>query len=270
MRSKYYLFFILFLVIFTLNAEANLLINSSLSQEFKVDNKEFVKGKIKAKNTSDKKINIRLYKRDYSFNAAGKSYYIKPGEGEHSNAKWITIDKKNISLAPFEQKDLEYKIEVPHDIIKKGSYWSMIMIEEFKEGKSDINTSKEVGVKQKIRYGIQIITDFENNRKIDLSFHNAEVNSIQAGKYLFEVDIYNRGISFLNAYIKLLLVNNKTGEILKEFSDDMNRIYPKTSIKLSESFNLNKKGSYKLILLLGNNKDGYFGKKYKFKVNNDH
>lgn len=270
MRSKYYLFVILFLVIFTLNAEANLLINSSLSQEFNVDNKDFVKGKIKVNNISDKKINIRLYKKDYTFSAAGNSYYTQPGSVERSNADWIKIEKRDITLAPFEKKDLKYKIEVPHDIIKKGTYWSMIMVEEYKEEKLDNNRSKEIGVKQNIRYGIQIITDFKNNRKIDLSFRKAKLNRIKAGKYLFEVDIYNKGISFLNARLKLLLVNNKTGEILKEFSEDMQRIYPKTSIKIAKSFNLEVKEPHKLILLLGNEKDGYFGKKYKFEVNNDH
>ena len=270
MRSKYYLFVVLFLVIFTLKAEANLLINSSLSQEFNVDNKNFVKGKIKVNNTSNKKINIRLYKRDYTFSAAGNSYYTQPGKVERSNADWIKIGKKNITLAPFEQKDLKYKIEIPPNIIKKGTYWSMIMVEEYKEEKLDNNISPEIGVQQNIRYGIQIITDFKNNRKIDLSFRKAELNRVQAEKYLFAVDIYNNGISFLNARLKLLLVNNKTGEILKEFSEDMQRIYPNTSIKIAKSFTLEEKDSHKLILLLGNEKDGYFGKKYKFEVNNNH
>lgn len=270
MRIKYFLFVILILVSFTLNAKANLIVNSSLSQEFNINNKNFVKGEIKVKNTSDKKINIRLYKRDYSFSSAGKSYYTEPGKDERSNADWIKIDKKNITLAAFEQEDLNYQIEVPENIAKKGSYWSMIMVEETSVEKPNKNSTKEVEVKQNIRYGVQIITDFEDNRKIDLSFQDAKVHKIQAEKHLFEVDIYNKGISFFDAQLKLLLVNNKTGEILKEFSKEMKRIYPRSSIVFSKRFNLKGKGPHKLILLLGNKKDGYFGKKYILGINKDH
>jgi hypothetical protein len=257
------------LIVISVNTEAKLIINSSLSQEYDVNNNEIIEGEIIAKNSSNRTIKVRLYKRDYTFNAAGENYYEKPGSHHRSNAGWINIYKRKITIKPYETKTIGYQIKVPKANKFNGTYWSMIMVEEYGNSREKQTSAEKIAVSQNIRYGIQVITDFNKKQEVRLEYQNPMIKEVQENRYLFEVDVFNKGVKALKASLKLLLLNSNNGEILKEVKLKPRRIYPDTSINVSEEFKINKDNKYKLILLLGNDEKGFFGKEYLFEINDD-
>ena len=269
MYKRMIFFILIILIVMSVNTEAKLIINSSLCQEYEVNNNEIIEGKIVAKNSSDRSIKVRLYKRDYTFNAAGVNYYKKPGSNHRSNAGWINIYKRKITMKPNETKTIGYQVKVPKANKFKGTYWSMIMVEEYGKGRVNQVPAEKIAVSQNIRYGIQVITDFNKKQEVSLKYQNPMIKEIQENRYLFEVDVFNKGVTVLKANIKLLLLNSNNGEILTEAILKPRRIYPDTSINVSEKFKVKKDNKYKLILLLGNEEKGFFGKEYLFDINED-
>ncbi len=269
MIKKCSIFIIAITILFSLNVKANFIVNSSLTQEFKVEDQKVVSGNIVVQNLSNKETKVKLYKRDYTFNAKGKNYYYKPGKIERSNANWIKLAQQRITLEPQQKKSLEYKIVIPQKAVRKGTYWSMLMVEKIPNQRKNLENLKEIKVRQSIRYGVQIITDFTGNQKINLSYQDSKLKKIKGSNYLFKVAIKNTGISDLKARIKILLIARNSGEIIKEFKKDMHRIFPATSINVTQQIKLKRKVPYQLVLLLGNEEDGYFGKKYLLEVSNN-
>ncbi len=267
---KRIIFFILItLTVISINTEAKLIINSSLCQKYEVSHNEIIDGKITVKNSSDQSIKVRLYKRDYTFNADGENYYKKPGSHSRSNTDWINLYQRKITLKANQTKTIGYQVKVPKTNKVNGTYWSMIMVEEYGTKRANQVTGDKIAVNQNIRYGIQVITDFNNIRDVRLDYQNPMFKEIQENRYIFEVDVFNKGVTSLKADIKLLLLNNKSGEILAEVKLKPRRIYPDTSINVSKEFKLINNKKYKLILIMGNEDKGFFGKEYLFNINDD-
>src|SRR6056297_464997 len=101
MIKKVLLTSLLIIILFTIKIEAGLIVKSKLVHQFEVKAGRKKLGKIVLKNNSKDEIKVRLYKRDYSFNAKGKNFYRKPGMNLRSNAEWISLQKRSFRISPF-------------------------------------------------------------------------------------------------------------------------------------------------------------------------
>ncbi|MGM0446531.1 MAG: hypothetical protein ACQEQH_08980, partial [Bacillota bacterium] len=236
MLKKVIIITLLVLIIFSVNLKAQIVIKSKLTQEYKLKEGITREGKIVIKNTSKQKTFVKLYKRDYSFNANGNNYYSKPGLNQRSNAEWIFLDKKMITLLPFEEKSVKYVIKVPDNKKYSGTYWSMIMVEKDRSvsGTGINNLDQNIGFKQSIRYGIQIITNFSIDEKLNLRYKNVEIKKGDGNRYKFELTVLNNNNYLVDSFNKLVLINKNNGDIIKEYVFQKRKLYPNTSIKLKK------------------------------------
>ncbi|MCF8001046.1 MAG: hypothetical protein K9K76_04220 [Halanaerobiales bacterium] len=268
MSKKVLLISLLFLILFTIKIEGGLIVNSKLVHQYEVKVGEKRYGEIKLKNDSKNEIMVRLYQRDYSFNSAGENFYNNPGSNSSSNAEWMLLQEQLITLPPFGKKSFQYIITIP-DKRLKGTYWSMVMIEEYKIHSTNGNEILKSQVNQNVRYGIQIVTNLGKKGNMKLEYKNPEVIMHENNKYIFRIDIVNNGIFELITKPKIIVTNEKTGEIVNTYERKQIRLYPNTSIAVKEKISLDKNVPYKIIVIVGNNRRGYYGKEYSIGVGSD-
>jgi|GEM_PF-2700069 hypothetical protein len=259
---------LLVLIVCSVNLKAQIIIKSKLTQDYQLQEGVTREGKIVIKNTSKQKTAVKLYKRDYSFNANGNNYYRKPGSNKRSNAEWIFLDKNMITLLPFEEKTVNYLIKVPDKKKYFGTYWSMIMVEKVRiTSVTDKNNSDQsIGFKQSIRYGIQIITNFSINKKLNLEYKNLKIKKQDSNTYNFELTVLNKDNYLLDSNSRLILINKNNGNVINEFVSPKRKLYPNTSIKVRKDFYLKDNIPYKIVAITGNNNSGYYGREYIVEV----
>ena len=268
MLKRVLLIFLLLIILFSLKIEAGLIVKSKLVHQFEVKAGRKKLGKIVLKNNSKDEIKVRLYKRDYSFNAKGKNFYRKPGMNLRSNAEWISLQKRSFRISPFTKEKVQYVIDIP-DKNLKGTYWCMLMVEEYG---SQIKNDNEVILrkfKHKVRYGIQIVTNLGEKTDVQIKYKNPEISKINEKEYAFDIDIINKGIFELIMKPQIIVVNDNTGEIINIYKNKQIRLYPDTSIPIKEKIYLVANISYKIIVIGGNNRRGYHGKEYSIGEVND-
>ena len=271
MFKKVIIIILIILTISSINIQAQLLVKSKLTQKYQLNKDSIREGKIIVFNKSKQNIYVKLYKRDYSFDSDGKNYYQKPGSTERSNSKWIHLSKNTVKLKPLEEKAIKYMIKIPESKNYSGTYWSMIMVEQDSIiSDSNLNNHKQnIGFKQNIRYGVQIITNFSTNEKINLVYKDAEIKKVSSNTYKFKLGVLNNNIYLIDCSSKLILINNNTGNIINEYVFKKRKLYPNTSIKLSKIFKLKENIPYKIVAITGNEKYGYHGKEYTVEVENN-
>lgn len=268
MFKKVTIIIFLVLIICSVNLKAQIVVKSKLTQEYQLKKGITKEGKIVIKNSSKQKIFVKLYKRDYSFNANGNNKYSKPGSNQRSNAEWIFLDKNIIKLLPFEEKTVNYLIKVPVNKKIFGTYWSMIMVE--KDRRTSVtnmnNSEQNIGFKQSIRYGIQIITNFSIDEKLNLNYKNVEIKKQDSNRYNFKLTVINNNNYLLDSITKLILINRSNGNVINKFVSRKRKLYPNTSIKVKNEFNLKNNIPYKIIAITGNDYFGYHGREYIVEV----
>jgi hypothetical protein len=265
MFKKVLLISLILLILFTLKIEAGLIVKSKLVHQFEVGAGDKKERKIMLENNSKHEIKVRLYKRDYSFNAKGKSFYRKPGINSRSNAKWIYLQNQSLSISPFEKVSVRYKISIPDKQNLKGTYWSMIMVEESDYKVNKEREAVESHFKHKVRYGIQIVTNLGRKSDIKIEYKNPEVKKKNDKDYNFAIDILNKGIFELKMKPQVIIFNENTGAIIDKYIKNQVRLYPAASIAVKEDISLDKNVPYRIIVIVGNNGRGYFGKEYSIR-----
>lgn len=268
MFKKILLISLFLLILFTIKIEAGLIVNSKLVHQFDVGAGEKKLGEIVLKNDTENEIMVRLYKRDYSFNAKGNTFYRKPGFNSRSNAEWILLPERSLSISPFAKERVQYIVNIP-DKKLKGTYWCMVMVEEYDPQIKNGNKNIENKFNHKVRYGIQMVTNLGQKEKVKIGHRNPKVKKESEKEYIFDIDIINKGIFELKMIPQIIVVNENTGEIMNKYKKKQVRLYPGTSIAVKEKISLDKDISYKIIVIVGNNRRGYHGKEYSIGVVSD-
>ena len=271
MFKKVVIITVIILSIFSMNIQGQILVKSKLTQKYQLNPGSISEGKIIVKSNLNHKTIVKLYMKDYSFDYDGNNYYSKAGSNPRSNSEWIYLSKKKIELKPLEEREIKYMIKVPDKNNYSGTYWSMIMVEEDSiVSYNDKNNFKSsVGFKQNIRYGIQIITNFSSNKKINLKYKDVEIIKKDTNTYIFELAVLNNNNYLIDSNTKIILINRDTGNIKDQYLSKNRNLYPETSIKIKKEFNLKENIPYKIVAITGNEKHGYHGKEYSVEVENN-
>jgi len=193
---------------------------------------------------------VRIYQTDYRYIANGESYFPAPGSTERSNAAWITFSPKTLTILPTQKSQIRYLLRAPKDRLKRGTYWSMLMIQEVSEPsavKTDKPESTVVLPAAPNRYGVQIITQLENTGKISLEFTSATVES-KNSKRLLTVDIENRGTRIARPEM-WLEVYTGTGQKAGRFVSDKGTILPGCSVRREIDISSIPKGTYNSLFI---------------------
>ncbi len=246
---------------------ANIRLISNLTHEYRALPGEKYSGKLVIANNGSETAVVKLYLKDYRFDAEGHTYFLQPGTIKRSNADWIKLSKNIISIPGKACKKIYYNVEIPCNNQITGTYWSMLMVEPHcGEAQKPLSVNKDymIGINQNFRYGIQIVADATNTAKNNLKFENPRITK-KDEHYIFEVDFINKGERWLTPEVWLDIYNNK-GEKINRYYGRKLRIYPTTSVCQQIELDNIKPGSYKTVLIADNGDNAVFGSRYDLEI----
>jgi hypothetical protein len=259
---------VLILALSPLLARAQVGIVNGLTQEKICKPGETFESFIRLKNNGPKEETVKIYQTDYSFSADGKTYYDTPGKVGRSNAAWIAVNPKQVTLPGQATVDVKYSCKVPAGDSLVGTYWSIIMFEVIppaKRAKSDVDKKEiQFGVSQVMRYGVQIVTHFGETGARSLKFLDTELLQNKDGKTL-QVDIENNGERWLRPFSYVELYTEK-GESAGKIEGERWRIFPGTSVRYRFDVSSLKVGTYNALIVFDNKDASVFGAQYKLNV----
>jgi hypothetical protein len=230
-------------------------------------------GNVVIKNETDEIQQAKIYQTDYRFFADGTNVYGSPGQDPRSNADWTVIASPLVTIPPNEMVDLSYVVTVPEstpDFVLDGSYWSMIMIEALpkQSAESALNENPdepELGLRQVVRYGIQIATHIEATGVSNLRLDGTGLIQLENGETALNLVVENDGTTMIrpDLWVELYDLN---GETLGRRNGVPTRIYPGTSVNQKVSLGDLAPGNYKALVILDAGTDDVFGAEYTLEI----
>jgi hypothetical protein len=243
-------------------------------------------GVITVKNDSDDPQEVKVYQTDYLFACDGTNNYADPGTLARSNAKWVSFSPSFFTIPPRATTTVNYTVQVPMDstasandsvqvskdsTAKKlvGSYWSMLMIEGIAKGSAESAAQKDankpqMGIRQTIRYGIQVATHIAQTGTKKIDFLDAKLVTKDDGKKILQVDIGNSGDVWVRPTMYVELFDDK-GVSKGKFPGVAYRLYPGTSVRQMIDLSTVDKGSYKALVVVDAGGEDAYGAEYNLK-----
>lgn len=272
--------FVLLLVVVTADFSfAAVSVIGELTREESVQPGEKFEGTIKLQNTGETTCQVNVYQTDYLFYADGSNLYGDAGSTARSNADWLSVSPKRLTIPPKEMALVHYSGEVPElkqlasvfsdlQIIQSpdltGTYWSMVMIElvpeEGPETAEDEAGKVKFGIQTKIRYGIQIVTHIGDTGTPTIKFLDKRLID-QEGQTMLQLDIENTGERWLSPKVWVELYDHQ-GTQVGRFEGDKKRIYPQCSVRHRVDLSDVPQGRYKALVVVDNGDQYVFGAKY--------
>lgn len=266
MRSKTDTVFLIliFCLIMPCVSAAGVSIPSGLTYTKEIQPGSMYDGTIQLMNTGNESQEVRIYQTDYLFYSDGKSIYGEPGEDPRSNADWITFSPHRLIIPPKSTAQVNYTVSVPDNENLAGTYWSMLMAEEVAQAapeiKKDENALVSVGIRQTMRYGIQLITNIADTGTRKLKFAMTKVLKAD-NKRILQVDMENIGERWLRPSLWAELYNEK-GISIGKFEGNKLRIYPGTSARFKIDLSSVPGGTYQVLVVADCDDDDLFGASY--------
>lgn len=227
-----------------------------------------VEGSIQLRNISDEPRDVRIYQTDYSFSADGKNSYDEPGKLARSNAGWIELTPRHITIPPGESDSIYYSIQVPNDKKLSGTYWSVLMVEPTPPGALDLPEQKtgevNIGIQTTMRYAIQVVANIGDTGKCELKFSNRRL-LVGKDRRNLQVDIENSGERWLTPQI-WTDVFDENGKSMGRLNGNRLRIYPGCSARFEIDLKSLPKGKYNALLVADNSDDNLFGTQCRFEI----
>ena len=229
-------------------------------------------GLITVKNDSDEPQEVKVYQTDYSFACDGTNNYADPGTLTRSNAKWVSFSPSFFTVPPRGTATVNYTIQVPTDSTAKklvGSYWSILMVEGIAKGSAESaaqkdNKKPQMGIRQTIRYGIQVATHIAQTGTKKIDFLDAKLVTKDDGKKFLQVDIGNSGDVWVRPTMYVELFDDK-GASKGKFPGVAYRLYPGTSVRQMIDLSTIQKGSYKALVVVDGGGEDAYGAEYNLK-----
>jgi hypothetical protein len=244
-----------------LQGSAMVAVNGSLTREHDISPGKVYEGTIEVTNPDKIPQEIKVYQTDYRFSADGTTEYGEPGKLPRSNARWLTVSPAQAVIPAGEKVSIRYSIQVPSDATLLGTYWSMIMIEpiapESPESSGSERGKVAVGIREVLRYGLQIVTSVGQTGARSLKFSGIRLQADNE-KRLLVVDIENTGERLLRAAVWAELYDSK-GSFIGKFEGGNHRIYPGTAARFTAELVGVAYSTYKALIVADCGGDDVFG-----------
>jgi hypothetical protein len=207
----------------------------------------------------------RLYQKDYLFYSDGSNIYGEPGTDERSNASWMSLSGNYVEVPGESSVAVRYTVSVPPDKSLRGSYWSLLMIEELPtadaDAASDNASEQRSSVMQVLRYGVQMVTHIGGTGQTVVKFADRTLVQTEDGTRMLLVDVENTGERSLrpNLWVELY---DSSGIRQGRFESEKRRLYPGTSVKFAVDLTAAPEGSYQALVVVDNGDEHVFGAQY--------
>jgi hypothetical protein len=269
-RTVIYLFFAI--ALWCAAAVSQVSVIGDLSNDKEAKPGERYDGVITVKNDSEEPQEVKVYQTDYLFACDGTNNYADPGTLVRSNAKWVSFSPSFLTVPPRSTATVNYSVQVPLDSVNKklvGSYWSILMVEGIAKGSAESavqkdNSKPQMGIRQTIRYGIQVATHIAQTGTKKIDFLDAKLVTRDDGKKILQVDIGNSGEVWVRPTMYVELFDDK-GVSKGKFPGVAYRLYPGTSVRQMIDLSSVDKGSYKALVVVDAGGEDAYGAEYNLK-----
>lgn len=145
--------------------------------EFTIQPGQQISDKLTVTNTASQPVDIKIYMEDMLYKepfAGGKEFYPAGALKEHSNAEWVDISPRQVTLPAGGKRDISFNIKVPPDV--KGGYYGVMI---FENDSSKLENTAHIGLKLVMRVGSLIFLETkESIRKLNLGDFKLENSGI--------------------------------------------------------------------------------------------
>ncbi len=249
-------------------ATSGVSIPSGLTYETIAEPGKIYQGVIRLLNSKKQPQEVKLHQTDYIFSYDGTSIYGDPGKAPRSNAGWIMFYPHRLVLLPGGRAAVKYTVRVPVDPGLIGTYWSMLMVESHSPGGSKTSKPKEeknkIVMTQKMRYGVQMITQIRDTGISDLRFMQPKVSKTD-GKRILQLNLENTGERWLRPSLWAVLYDDMGNEVGK-FPGKGARLFPGTSARSKIDLSRAQPGIYKALVVADCGEDRLFGVHYTLHI----
>lgn len=275
-RKRFFAICVLFVALFSLHPLllfAQVSVLGELTRIHEVSPGGEFEGVIRLRNTGKEPAQVRVYLRDYTFDAEGTTGYLDPGILERSNAGWITLSATGLVLPEGEASDIRYVINVPTGGTLSGTYWSILMVEGIpEEVEEEDDADPLITIREVMRYGVQMVTTFSADGEGSegegvLQLSNAAIRRPEepGQPRYFSIDIENRGSRWLKGEVSLEIYD-QSGSHAASVSGGSFRTYPGTSVRRQFPIDELKPGTYKALLIADCGGSDLFGGNYTLQI----
>lgn len=249
---------------------ASISVSGSLAHVYKTGPGEALQGSIEIVNTGEAVAEARLYLTDYLYYADGTNIYGEAGKDARSNASWIVLRTERVSVPPKGRVSVPYYINVPAAQLR-GSYWSMVMVEENAPpqevaGVGNGAAEKDkvtMGVVARVRYGIQVITEIGDGVK-NISVAAAALTRNAAGVNVLYLDVENPGEARIRPQM-IVYVYDGSGSYVGKFEGTKMGLLPGTSGRFTAALDGLSAGNYAVLVVL-EGEDAAWGVQYDLQI----
>ncbi len=225
---------------------ATVVVQNGLTHIHKLNSGDVLLGKIVLKNLSNKPERVSIYQNDLEVLCSGVVNYNKSGSNPKSLFEHISINTSDQTLAPNEEYEVSYKINIPSIQNLKGSLWTLIMV-EVAEPISEQKVEYGVSIGSKIRYGIQVIANVGENDANKYSFKDVKLVKNENEKKI-EAVLSNEGDFLINPVLDVQIFDEK-GTMVKEIKMPSKKLYPNNCQKFDIDISSLSTGKYNVILV---------------------
>ncbi|HLE56783.1 MAG TPA: hypothetical protein VJB15_06850 [Rhodothermia bacterium] len=239
-----------------LPANAQIAIGTSLRNDIEVSPDHRYTGTIVIKNSSGEEQQAKIYQTDYLFRSDGTNEFGEPGTAVRSNAPWVHVSASSVTVPPNGSVPLDYAVEVPLDLKGEplnGSYWSMVMVEGIPSESAErtigvADSDIRLGVRQVIRYGIQIATHVRGTGESRLNPMEQTVTVLEDGRAELRLDVENLGTRYVvpKTWVEIYA---QDGAAVGRFDGADARIYPGTSVRQRYNLGVLDPGPYTALVI---------------------
>ncbi|MDZ4701461.1 MAG: hypothetical protein SH809_17240 [Rhodothermales bacterium] len=261
----------LLLLLFCMAADARgqISLRTGLAQDKPVKPGMIYHAEILIRNDTAQPQEAKIYQTDYLFYADGTNEYGEPGSTLRSNATWIDFSPALLLIPPGETIPVNYSVTVPESVGGEplsGTYWSMLMVEPIQAGDSESRLPRkpqavEYGVRQVMRYGVQVATHIEEQARYDVSFTGVDLIAEADGRKVLEVIIENTGDAMISPSV-WVEIYDAAGSEKERLMGSSFRLYPGTSVMQRMELNHLAKGNYEALIVVEAAGDYIVGAQY--------
>lgn len=228
------------------NSQATIVVTNGLSKIHSISPNGIQEGVITLNNTGSKDEAFKCYLNDLSTNCKGEVFYQNPGESVNSLSSFISIAVLEGVIAPGQNYELVYKIDLNNCDRSDGSLWSLLML-EIVDPISNTVAENGFAVGSKIRYGIQLVANIGSQTESKLKFTQVQLGQDLEENKVLEASLENDGSYIALPLVEIQIYNDK-GVKVKELSVPSKKIYPQNCQKFQLPIADLQSGKYKAVL----------------------
>ena len=227
-----------------------------------------VSGTITVLNRGTEPAEVRFYQTDYHFTSAGESDFAAPGTKPRSNARWLTLDANQASISPNATVEVNYRGTVPGDAGLRGTYWSLIMVEQTEAVQAPVPGTnpreRKAAIRTVVRHAVQVVNDLGAPVPAALKVLRKALDHDSQSKS-FLLDVENQGEWMVRPEVSLELFD-ASGTSKGKLEAAKVRLYPGCSFRYRFDLKGVPPGSYTGLVVLDTGDENLSGAQYSLEV----